>query len=194
VKLKLNFIKLSKTEITSFVLTLIATLIGVLLAISLSNSEAAKKEKEDTVKLLNSANIIVKGTSNYTRELDSYITNLKDTVHVDSTAIRRIEKQNPIPYPDLLESIIANDIVSKNLSQYTHTEIYIYLLNLRKLAAYKSINYYQKSLEELELLLELESKFQEDEINLNQLKKEFAKGRNELAKKYRDKNVTELNN
>ncbi|GET21655.1 hypothetical protein [Prolixibacter denitrificans] len=193
-KLKLNFIKLSKTEITSFVLTLIATLIGVLLAISLSNSEAAKKEKEDTVKLLNSANIIVKGTSNYTRELDSYITNLKDTVHVDSTAIRRIEKQNPIPYPDLLESIIANDIVSKNLSQYTHTEIYIYLLNLRKLAAYKSINYYQKSLEELELLLELESKFQEDEINLNQLKKEFAKGRNELAKKYRDKNVTELNN
>ena len=48
-----------KLEITHFISTLLATLIGVLLAVTLSNNANIKKEKVDTVKLLNSATQIV---------------------------------------------------------------------------------------------------------------------------------------
>jgi hypothetical protein len=168
--MKFKIIKIDKSEWVSFVLTLIATLMGVLIAIWLTNSGIIKKEKNDTIKLLHTAKLILVNTDTHSRGLNNFILELeKDTVNNNATSIQLTKSTNPIPYPDLLETIISNELISKNISEYSHNYIYSSLINLRKLAKYETADYYQKSLKEMIFLLNLEIEHQKGEINLKDL-------------------------
>lgn len=180
----LNF-RISKKEWISFVLTLIATLVGVLIAIWLTNSGIRSKEKEDTVKLLQAARGILANTKLYADNLNKAIVHFeKDSANYPIETIEDIKKGNPIPYPDLLETIISNELVSKNVSESTLTDMYLGLINLRKLADYESVDRYLQSLELLMLSLSLEIDLLKGEINITELEAKFEREEKRIEDSY----------
>src|SRR5699024_11983979 len=135
---------INKNQWTSFLLTLIATLIGVFIAIWISNYQDKKKERRDAIKLLHTAKLILEDTHNYTEALRVTISEIeKDSINVQ---IEGIKAENSIPYPYLLETIISNDLVSKNLSKFTHSSIYTNLINAKKLADHEMVHCYENNL------------------------------------------------
>ena len=182
-----------KTELRSFILTLIATLAGVFIAISLTNSEIQKKEKEDTIKLLNTSKLILANTKSYSQELNKAVKKLeKDTISNSNESISQIKETNPIPFPYLLETVITNEILSKNISEYSHSEIYTGLINLKKLANYQTSEIYEQSLSELIILMDLEIQFQNEKLNMDEIEKIMETKREELKDKYSNKNVLKI--
>lgn len=176
--------KQQKSETLSFVSTLLATLFGVLLAVSLSNKENLKKEKTDTIKLLKSAKNIIDNTFDYTKGLGVYINAIKKDSTYTPSLINKVKLDNPIPYPDLMENIISNEVVSKNISEYSHNFIFSSLINLRKVANYSSINTYKYLLKELEFIVDLEIKYQQKIINESDLEKMYSKEKKLLEKEF----------
>lgn len=186
-------IKISKNEWVSFTLTLIATLVGVLIAIWLTNSGIRNKEKDDTIKLLHTGKLILQNTNEYSENLNNTILEFrKDTINYTKDDIESVKLNNPIPYPDLLETIISNELVSKTISEYSHNSIYNGLINLRKLAKYETVEYYLKSLEEMILILDLEIELLKGEIKLNELELKYKAEQKEIQKKYTNKNILEI--
>ena len=169
---KLPKLEISKSEWVSFILTLIATLVGVLIAIWLTNVGINDKEKKDTIKLLNTSKLILENTRQYTSALNNTILNLQNKETKELT-----KSLNPIPYPDLLETILSNELISKNMSEYSHNHIYEGIINLRKLARYESVELYLKNLEDLILLLNLEIEYQKGEINSQEFESKFEIGK-----------------
>ncbi len=191
--MKIKNLYIGKSEWVSFILTLIATLSGVLIAITLTNSGIRNKEKEDTIKLLNTAKLIVTNTNQYAKSLNNHFIELgKDTIANNSQTIEELKASNPIPYPDLLETIISNELISKNISEFSHNYIYSGLNNLRKLTKYETVDYYQKSLEEMILLLDLEIKNQKGDINLQEFESKFDVGKVKIENKYSKNNILEI--
>ncbi len=179
-----------KLEITHFISTLLATLIGVLLAVTLSNNANIKKEKADTVKLLNSAAQIVDMTYDYTVGLESYILELeKDSTINNDSIVSNIKEMNPLPYPDLMETIISNELISKNISEFSYVTINSVIINLKRVREYERINNYKRHLKELMILLELEIDFQNGNINLEAMKNSFIEKTNNFSQKYADPNT-----
>ena len=165
-----------KSEILSFISTLIATLIGVLLAVTLSNIESDRKEKKDTIKLLHSAQNILEGTLKYSSNLESSVAEMeKDTINFNEELISSIKKNAELPYPDLFETIVSNELMSKNMSEFSHGLIFDRLLNLKKLKELNSIHVYQRFHEEILLLIALEVKFQAGKLSQKELKDEFIR-------------------
>lgn len=189
----LKKIKIPIPELRQFLLTLIATLIGVFIAIALTNMGVDKKEKHDTIKLLNTTKIILENTKSYSKGLNQFILELeRDTTQTDSLRIKKIKNNNPIPYPSLIETVITNETLSKNLSTYTHSEIYNHLLNLKKLANYNTIVNYEKSLTEFIYLLELEIKYQKGNLDIEALETEIKLKAADLEKQHSDENILKL--
>lgn len=192
-KFKSKGIHIGKSEWVSFIMTLIATLFGVLIAISLTNSGIRNKEKDDTIKLLHTAKLILTNTNQYAKNLNNTVIELeKDTITNNNQAIEELKSSNPIPYPDLLETIISNELISKNISEFSHNYIYIGLNNLRKLTKYETVEYYQKSLEEMILLLDLEIENQRGEIDSREFESKFDIGKKEIENKYSSNNILEI--
>ncbi len=184
---------IGKSEWVSFVLTLIATLIGVLIAISLTNYGIRNKEKNDTIKLLNTAKLILINTNQYAKGLNDAILELEeDTLRNNNQSMEEHKSSNPIPYPDLLETIISNELISKNISEFSHNYIYTGLNNLRKLTKYETVEYYQKSLEEMILLLDLEIENQQAKINPQEFKSKFDVGKKRIENNYSINNILEI--
>ncbi len=103
-KYKSGGLQIGKSEWVSFILTLIATLVGVLIAISVTNSGIRNKEKSDTIKLLHTAKLILTNTNQYAQSLYNTVIELeKDTITNDNQSIEDLKSSNPIPYPDLFE-------------------------------------------------------------------------------------------
>ncbi|MCD6598600.1 MAG: hypothetical protein J7L04_12975 [Bacteroidales bacterium] len=169
-----------KLEVIRFISTLIATLIGVLLAVTLSNNANIKKEKEDSIKLLNSASRIIDMTYVYTVGLESYIKDYKnDSIKNTDSIISIIKEKNPLPYPDLLGIIISNELISKNMSDFSYIQINSVIINLKRNREYGRINTYKRSLKELELLLELE-------IDLQVMNDEYISKSKDFMQKFSD--------
>ncbi len=182
-----------KGEWVPFISTLIATLVGVLIAISLTNSGIRNKERDDTIKLLHTAKLILTNTNQYAQSLSNAVIELeKDTITKDNQSIEDLKSSNPIPYPDLLEPIISNELISKNISEFSHNYIFSGLNNLRKLTKYETADYYQKSLEEMILLLDLEIENQKGEIDLQEFESKFEIGKKKIEKKYSNNNILEI--
>ncbi|OUS00960.1 hypothetical protein A9Q86_09440 [Flavobacteriales bacterium 33_180_T64] len=183
-KLKIKDLSIDKRERVSFLLTLIATLVGVLIALWLTNSGMRNKEKEDSIKLLETANLILTNTHKYTKILNNTVVEQeKDTINNGIDDMEKLKTLNPIPYPELLETIISNELISKNISEYTHSSIYNGLINLKKLAKYETAEYYQNYLEQMILLLSLEIERLEGEINSEELESKFKNGKNKIESK-----------
>ncbi len=193
--MKLNFKKLriSKSELRSFILTLIATLAGVFIAIFLTNSGIRKKEKEDTIKLLNTSRLILTDTKAYSQILVRTVKELeKDTINNNNEKISQMKENNPIPFPYLLETIITNEIISKNMSEYSHSQIYTGLINLKKLANYQMVETYEQLLSELITLIGLEIQYQKGDLDIDKIESRMKTKRKELKKKYTNKNILEI--
>jgi hypothetical protein len=192
-KLKLKGLHIGNSEWISFILTLIATLVGVLIAITLTNSGIRNKEKDDTIKLLHTAKLILTNTNQYAKSLNNTVIELeKDTITNNNQTIEELKSSNPIPYPDLLETIISNELISKNISEFSHNYIYSGLNNLRKLTKYETVEYYQKSLEEMILLLGLEIENQKGEIDSQEFESKFDIGKKKIETKYSKNNILEI--
>jgi hypothetical protein len=193
--MKLNFKKLRipKTELRAFILTLIATLAGVFIAIVLTNSGIQKKEKEDTIKLLNTSRLILTNTKKYSQGLNRTVKKLeKDTINNSYEKISEMKETNPIPFPYLLETVITNEIVSKNISEYSHTQIYTGLINLKKLANYQTAGKYEQSLAELIILMDLEIQYQKGKLDVDEIENRIKTKREELKKLDVNKNILEI--
>ena len=161
---------IGKKEWVSFISTLVATLSGVLIAIWLTNSAIKDKENEDTIKLLQTAKIILSKTSEYSDLLTKKIIEFeKDSIKYSQKKIEFVKQNNPIPYPDLLETIISNELVSKNISENSHNLIYNYIINLRRLAKYKTAEHYIIFLEEMIVILDIEIELLGGKINVTDL-------------------------
>ena len=101
------------SELYSFGITIVATFIGVFLAIHLTNYAETKKEEENVVNLLNATvmdldNIINDANLNiYTMKFqsDSVFSSLKDC-----------QPCNPMRLPRLFQSIVTNEAVLRHLS------------------------------------------------------------------------------
>lgn len=177
-----------KLEIAHFISTLLATLIGVLLAVTLSNSAKMKKEKTDTVKLLNSAAQIVDMTYVYILGLESYILELeKDSTN--NAMITNVKEKNPLPYPVLMEKIISNELISKNISEFSYVQINSVIINLKRVREYERINNYKRHLKELMILFELEIEFLNGNINLEAVKERFIEKTNNFSREFSDPNT-----
>jgi len=172
--MKLPILKITKSEWISFVLTLIATLIGVLIAIWLSNSQVKKKEKADSIKLLQTARLIMQDTYRYTNALHNTILEMEQDTSVNR--IENVKSNNPIPYPHLVETIISNDLVSKNISEYSHSAIYINLINAKKIANYDMVACYKNHLEKMILLVSLEIDYLNGKIGSQELESDYESG------------------
>jgi len=167
---KLRGIIIPKTELRSFTLTLIATLMGVLIALILTNLESRKKEKNDTIKLLKTAKFLLIDTKVYSQKLEKAIKEFQsDTLQDNNNIIEEIKKTNPIPFPTILETVLTNEVIFKNISEYSQSQIYKGLINLKKLANYQTLNMYDQSLSHLADLIDLEIKFQNNELGINEL-------------------------
>lgn len=159
----------NKSEALSFLATMIATLFGVLLAVTLSNIESKKKEMNDTIKLLNTAQSVIEATYAYTNGLGEFDLSIKQDSSKYEFTQKEFRKNNPFPHPVLLESIIANELVSKNISEMTHTQIYVGVINLQKIDTYDRIESYKKSLEDMHLLIQFEVEYLKRNISLEEL-------------------------
>lgn len=165
-------VKGTKSETLSFLSTMIATLFGVLLAVTLSNAESLKKEKSDTIKLLKSARNIVSGTYTYTEVLGDLATKLKNDSTSSQAAIKSFETNNPLPYPEFIEPIISSELISKNITESSHAKIYTNLINLKKISLYQSIDLYKEKLNYLFDLITFEIEYQKGNLSMTELNKE----------------------
>jgi hypothetical protein len=192
-RLNLKNTRIPKTELRSFILTLIATLVGVFIAILLTNSGIQKKEKVDTIKLLNTSRLILSDTKLYSQGMSRAVNKIeKDTTNNNYERISQMKKDNPIPFPYLLETVIANEIVSKNISEYSHSQIYTGLINLKKIANYKMIETYELLLSELIALIDLEIQYQKGELDVDEIENRMRTKRDELKKLNPNKNILEI--
>ena len=148
----------------NFILTLIATLVGVLLAISITNYESDRKEKQDVIKLLNSAITAVETCQGYSEELIEYFINLPDSDNLK----QEFYVKNPLPYPTYLDTLLMQSIVSKNLSGAALTELNQLLINLKR-SRQNNSSLYLIALSQAIKVLSLEIAFQNHEITEHQL-------------------------
>jgi hypothetical protein len=96
-------------------------LAGVFIAISLTNSGIRKKEKEDTIKLLNTSRLILINSKAYSQGLKKTVEKHEKDTTSSIEIISQMKKDNPIPFPYLLETVVTNVILSKNISEYSHS-------------------------------------------------------------------------
>ena len=106
-----NFRK-ANSELFNFGLTLVATFVGVFLAIDLTNKAELKKEEKNVVKLLNATSVDLrncKERTNVTYELAK----MGDSIF----STRKHIENNPMQIPKLFQSIVGNEVVLRHLSQ-----------------------------------------------------------------------------
>ena len=148
----------------NFILTLVATLIGVLLAIAITNYDANRQEIEDLTKLLRATTAVVDTSRDYGRQLLDYHDKLAD----DDPAKANFFDTNPPPYPDYLDTLMAQPLTSKNLSGEGLTELSNLAFNLKKTRQHR-VALYLALLEQTAAVLALEIRYQQGEIDLSQL-------------------------
>ena len=163
-----------KSEVIPFLSTTLATLIGVLLAVTLSDIQTKKNETEDTIKLLKSAKSTLNLNYEYSKGLVESFNYLKSS---DS-----ISENYSLPYPDLYEKIIQNDVVSKNISEHSLFQINNVLINLKRIPNSDKLDH-ELFLKELKRLLHttsLEIDYQKGNLTLKELELKLDEKLNEV--------------
>ncbi|MCF2857796.1 hypothetical protein L1286_09960 [Pseudoalteromonas sp. SMS1] len=152
---------------SNFALTLIATLIGVLLAIGISNYDSEEKERRDLVKLLHAAEAVVKESQDYSVELyKHYQQHELDKENPDSK--RRFFEKNPLVYPTYLDALMSQHLFIKNLSQESLTELSERLIIMKR-AQSAMPKLFIQSTHYVLYILEQERRYQQQHITLLEL-------------------------
>jgi len=148
----------------NFFLTIVATLVGVFLAISISNFESEQKEKQDVIKLLRAAIASVETSLDYSQKLESYY----KTLPKDSELLETFYDKNPLPFPGYIETFLTQNIVSRNLSEPSLTELNELIINLKRTRA-SDTEIYIRLLDLSQKTLQAEIELQQGKINPVQL-------------------------
>ncbi|QTL37873.1 MULTISPECIES: hypothetical protein [Pseudoalteromonas] len=112
----------------NFILTLVATLVGVLLAIAISNYDADQKEIKDLIKVLHAAEAVVQESLDYSIQLNEAYKGNRDKYGNEYDFFTR----NPLVYPQYLDNMLAQNLISKNMSQEGLSELNEHLINLHR--------------------------------------------------------------
>lgn len=161
----------------NFFLTLVATLVGVLLAIMISNYENEQQDKENYIKLIYAAVATLQETKEYSERLFEVKEN-----HPELTAEQeQFFDKNPLPYPDYLDTFIAQSIVGRNISLPTLSDLSEQLTNLKR-AKTTQEKLYLHFLQQTISTLQTEAKYQKGLINQDQLESELEKIKEVLAR------------
>ncbi|SEP67207.1 hypothetical protein SAMN05421824_0019 [Hyunsoonleella jejuensis] len=161
-------------ELFNFLTTTLATLLGVLIAVSLTNYQEKLKETEDTVKLMKSAKRTLDLNYEYAKGTIQYLeSQYKDSLNSE-VKINRELINNSLPYPDLFEQIILSENSSKNISEASLFNMYNVLVNLRRLSG-KNIERrtYLRELERLKTIMQLEIDYQSGNLSYSALEKKI---------------------
>ena len=158
-----------KLESLSFLSTMIATLFGVLVAITLSNIEDEKKEINNTIKLLNSGLRVLEVTYAYTNAFGNIDIETEQDSSEEEDSQERNRQLNPLPDLVQLETIIASETVSKNLSEVALLQIYAELINARNIGKYDTINRYKEILKRLFFWIKVEIAYLKGNITLEEI-------------------------
>ncbi len=113
----------------NFLLTLIATFVGVFLAIYFTNQSENNKEKQNAIKLLNATAFDL---SNLTKNVQT--TYNVATIKIDSSYSPKIHIKDNLPeLPIMYQNILTNENVLKHLSEVGIKEFYNSNYNLKKM-------------------------------------------------------------
>ena len=159
----------NKLESLSFLSTMIATLFGVLVAITLSNIEDEKKEIDNTIKLLNSGLKVLQVTYACTNAFGNIDIETEQDSSEEEDSQERNRQLNPLPDLVQLETIIASETVSKNLSEVALLQIYAELINARNIGNYDTINRYKEILKRLFFWIKVEIAYLKGNISLEEI-------------------------
>lgn len=158
----------------NFFLTLIATLVGVLIAILISNYEQAKKETADVVKLLHASIASIETCHQYSDALVEFYQELDDTDALKP----QFYSKNPPPYPVYIDSLLTQNIVSKNLSESTLSDLNELVINLHRSRSHPAL--YIKVLEQIAALIRFEIQYQQGDISQTELVEKAGTLKNRL--------------
>lgn len=159
----------------NFFLTLLATLVGVLLAMALADYEEQAKEKRNFIKMLNATKASVSNTYAYTDSIRKYANQL----NLSEDAKEQFFKDNPPPYPDYLDTFLMQNITSRNLSEEGLTELNEIKINLQKSQS-NNPKVYLSILQYAQTALALEIQYQRGDIDIIKLDEKLDKLAEEL--------------
>ncbi|MEC4087988.1 hypothetical protein [Pseudoalteromonas rubra] len=144
----------------NFILTLVATLVGVLLAIAISNYDADRKEVKDLIKVLHAAEAVVEESLEYSISLhEAYQQNIDKYGEKQAFFTR-----NPLVYPQYLDNMLTQNLVSKNLSMEGLSELNEHLIILQR-SQKVAPETFIASMRYIKQLLILERRFQNAELS-----------------------------
>ena len=148
----------------NFFLTLIATLVGVLLAMEFANIEERNKKKEHVIKLIHATISDIESSNDYSEELYEYYIGLPKKSQIQSEFFAK----NPMPFPEYLKTFMAQNIVNLTLSEKTLIKLNEHKFNLNKLHTH-SPKMYLMYLSYMPKILAIEIEYQKGEISLLEL-------------------------
>lgn len=151
----------------NFALTMVATLIGVLLAIAISNYHEDEKERRDLIKLLHAAKAVATESLDYGQAVMAfYQKNEAGSETKNSKA--QFFGDNPLPYPEYLDALMSQQLFIKNLSQESLTELSESLILMKRANTHRP-ELFLSSLNFVLYVLEQEQRYQQGEISLHEL-------------------------
>ncbi|MBQ4838107.1 MULTISPECIES: hypothetical protein [Pseudoalteromonas] len=163
---------------SNFVLTLVATLVGVLLAIAISNYDEDERERRDLIKLLYAAKAVASESLDYSHAvMDYYKSNEAGEETKESKA--RFFKNNPLPYPDYLDALMSQQLFIKNLSQESLTELSESLIVMKRAKIYRP-RLFISNLTFALYVLDQERLFQEGKISMMELERRLSEKERQL--------------
>lgn len=161
----------------NFITTMLATLVGVLLAIAITNFEEDNKERRDVIKLIGAAKTSLNQTTEYGELLVNFAENIRqnsENAEEAEQTIAEFYEKNPLPLPDYVEHFVTQTLVSKILSQPTLEMLNAQIINLLRSAKARPVMavFIQK---QMITVLELELRLLKGELTLVELSQEHGK-------------------
>lgn len=154
----------------NFFLTLVATLVGVLLAIAITNYEESQKEKQDVAKLISASINSVETSREYSESLYKHYLSLPKSKKQQA----KFFEKNTLPYPEYLDVFISQSLVSKNLSEAALSDLNELLINLKR-SIDRDPKLYIEILKRTEALLNTELTYQRGELSYAELERHLDK-------------------
>ncbi|KZN63518.1 hypothetical protein N473_16995 [Pseudoalteromonas luteoviolacea CPMOR-1] len=154
---------------SNFALTMVATLIGVLLAIAISNYDEDEKERRDLIKLLYAAKAVATESLEYSQAVMVFYES-NEASEQTKRSKQQFFKDNPLPYPEYLDALMSQQLFIKNLSQESLTELSESLILMKRANTLRP-DLFVSNLSFVLYVLEQEQRYQKGEISLHELER-----------------------
>ncbi|MCB0719825.1 MAG: hypothetical protein KDD65_15370, partial [Bacteroidetes bacterium] len=130
-----------------------------------------QKEIQDTVKLLTTMRTVAGASRDYAllMEKGSELA-LADTTTFGQMDMAKFRRSNPIPSPEILRQFLANDLISRHVSSFSHQQLYLSFFDLEKVASTSDYGTYARLSDRLVKVIDSEVAYQEGEIDMKELR------------------------